>query len=77
MNENNNKSVEAHLENNFEQLEIVHEAPPEIKDAVFNTLQVMTIFGEVADLFVGKFGKTQAQFLGLGSENAELEEKDR
>lgn len=59
MDENQKKPREI-LEDKLGELQSRTEAPEEIKEEVFNTLDTMSFFVELADLFTIKFTETNA-----------------
>lgn len=69
------KELRSLLEEKFNQFltEEEQEAPDDIKDQVFNTINSMILFGDIADLFTLKFAKTNLSFLDPGSINDELQ----
>lgn len=50
-------------------------APPEVKDEVFRTIELLDLVGSVADLFTAKFAATGTTFLDL-SGDADLADFD-
>lgn len=50
-----------------------NEMPAELRKEVFRTLDMIDMFGDVADLFTGKLGEATAEFLDI-LENPEGEE---
>lgn len=57
------------LEARFQQLakdqQENNEMPTELRQEVFHTLDMIDMFGEMSDLFTGKFGETTAEFLDI------------
>lgn len=57
------------LEARFQQLaedrEESNEMPTELRQEVFRTLDMIDMFGEITDLFTGKFGSTATEFLDI------------
>lgn len=62
MDENHKKPREI-LEEKFGALESKAEAPEELREEVFNTLDAMGLFADLADLFTVKFTETSAVVL--------------
>lgn len=57
--------LEARFQELAEDRQERNEMPAELRQEVFRTLDVIDTFGEVADLFTGKFGETTAEFIDL------------
>lgn len=75
-NKNNDRQEEAganreDLEKVFKKLEPDIDPPKDLKKEVFNTLDTITFFGDIVDLFTVKFSTSEANFLDLiGSDEA-------
>lgn len=51
------------LNNPFKKYHPEHEVPAEIKDKVMKDITLLQLFGDIADLFSGKMGKTAIELL--------------
>ncbi len=60
-----NPEVRAALESRFQELEPTENAPQELKQEVFNTLETLQLVADLADLFTVKFSKTKLDFLDI------------
>ena len=63
--------IKKNLEDKFRQLLPKEDAPEELKQEVFNTLDMLNLVGDVVDLFTAKFSKTEASFFDLLEEDEE------
>ena len=57
--------LQLHLEGLFEQMIPPDDAPPDVKEEVFNTISTLDLAVDVVDLFTGKFVSSEAKFLDL------------
>lgn len=57
--------IQKHLEEQFKQLLPDETAPEDLKKEVFQTLDTLSLMGDIADLFTAKFGQTEAVFMGV------------
>jgi len=60
MNKSNPKHVSDFLEEQFKELAKGTAAPSELQDEVFNTLDTLTLVGDVAELFTINFSMSEA-----------------
>lgn len=65
MSDHDNNDIRANLEEQFRKLLSKDDAPEEIKEEVFNTIDTLTFLGDIADLFTAKFGQTESELLDL------------
>lgn len=65
MSDHDNNDIRANLEEQFRKLLYKDDAPEEIKEEVFNTIDTLTFLGDIADLFTAKFGQTESELLDL------------
>lgn len=64
--------TQLHIEQLFQQMLPTEDAPPAVKEEVFNTLDSLHLLGDVMDLFTAKFTQTETEFLDLLSDGDEL-----
>ena len=57
--------IRSALTERFEAMQAEEEAPQELKKEVFNTLETIQLFADIADLFTLKFSRTELDFLDL------------
>lgn len=62
--EDNNK-IRQNLEEQFKNLLPAEDAPLELKEEVFNTLDTLSLVGDIVDLFTTKFSESEATFLDV------------
>ncbi len=60
MNNNNPQHVSDFLEEQFKELAEGTAAPSELQDQVFNTLDTLSLIGDVAELFTINFSMSEA-----------------
>lgn len=60
MNSPDSNKVEKFLEDQLKNWSEGTQAPSELKDEVFNTLDTLSLLGDVADLFTMKFSQSEA-----------------
>jgi len=60
--EDNNK-IRQNLEEQFKSLLPTEDAPLELKEEVFNTLDTLSLVGDIVDLFTTKFSESEVAFL--------------
>ncbi|MEM9820119.1 MAG: hypothetical protein AAF985_03575 [Bacteroidota bacterium] len=60
--------IRAALSERFGVMRVNEEAPKELKKEVFNTLDTIQLFADIADLFTIKFTRTELDFLDLSSQ---------
>jgi len=65
----NKSDIQLSLEEKFKALLPKEDAPEELKEEVFQTLDTLNLVGDVVDLFTGKFVQTEASFFGLENPN--------
>lgn len=58
-------ALQKKLEEQFQALLPNKDAPAEIKEEVFHTLDLLDVVGDITDLFTTKFGKTGVQIVDL------------
>ena len=68
-----NNPIKLNLEDKFRLLIPEENAPEDLKKEVFNTLDMLNLLGDIADLFTAKFTQTEAVFLDIiqDSDNTE------
>lgn len=66
---NDKSTMKMLLEARFQQLaedqKENNEMPSKLKKEVFRTLDMLDVFGDITDLFTGKFGESTAEFIDL------------
>lgn len=65
---NDDNEIRANLEEKFRQLLSDDVPPEEMKEEVFDTLDTLTLIGDIVDLFTAKFGQTENELLDLFQE---------
>ena len=65
MSKNEDNKIRENLEEKFKQLLPDDDAPEELKEEIFNTIDTLHFLGDLADLFTAKFSQTETQFLDL------------
>lgn len=53
-----------------------HKTPDKVEDEIFNTLDSMKLFMDIADLFTLKYAKANGEMLGLSSDDEEDENEE-
>lgn len=67
--------IQTHLENLFADLKPNDTAPKDTKEQVFDTIATIELVGDIMELFTGKFGQTEIEFLDLLQEEEEETEE--
>jgi hypothetical protein len=62
---NNENTIRENLENNFNKLLPDDDAPKELKEEVFGTIETLNFLGDLADLFTVKFSQAETLFLDI------------
>ncbi|KAA3627409.1 MAG: hypothetical protein DWQ02_19890 [Bacteroidetes bacterium] len=70
----NKNDIRENLEQQFQQLNADLEKPEDLKKEVFNTLDSLTLLGDIVELFTTKFIETEVKFLDTIS-NSENQDK--
>ena len=68
-------SIKKNLEEKFKKFLPQKDTPEDLKKEVFQTLDMLNLFGDMADLFTAKFSKTEAAFLGLSEEEEDIDDE--
>lgn len=60
--------TQLHIEQLFQKMLPAEDAPVEVKEEVFNTLDTLNLVGDFVDLFTAKFTQAETEFLDLLSD---------
>lgn len=63
MQEKNKTSIQKYLEQQFQELNENITLPEDLKKEVFNTIDMLRLFGDITDLFTSKFTSTEAELI--------------
>lgn len=78
MNKNSkNKKTSKKLEDKFQQLGKGTKMPEDLKEEVFSTLDSITLFADIVDLFTTKFSMTEVEVIGMATEEIKTETIDK
>ena len=58
-------AIEENLKQQFQNLNTDSAAPEDLKKEVFSTLDTITLFSDVLDLFTAKFSESEAELIDL------------
>ena len=61
--------IRENLEEKFKQLLPDDNAPEELKEEVFNTLDTFNLMGDIVDLFTTKFSQSESHLLDMMQDN--------
>lgn len=64
-NKEEKNKIRQNLEEQFKGLLPTDDAPPELKEEVFNTIDTLGLIGDIVDLFTIKFSDSEAAFLNI------------
>lgn len=69
MKDKEENKIRENLEEKFKQLLPDDNAPEELKEEVFNTLDTFNLMGDIVDLFTTKFSQSESHLLDLMQDN--------
>lgn len=68
-----NQAVQQNLGIQFKRLFSKEKAPEDLKEQVFDTLERLTLFADLVDLFIGKFPLAEAEIINSLEQTSQLE----
>jgi len=67
--------INKNLEKQFQKLKPSVDAPEELKEEIFKTLDTLDLIGDIADLFTIKFTGVEAEFVDLITDQDQTNER--